>query len=343
MYFKVDIFKLISIALAIFFLVASNYKFSFASGLSNLSDQLSRIKVSTPSNHTIKFTTFSGVGAGETVEITMPNGFSIPTSLDYTDLDLADDGVDLDLDATCSGTTWGATKSGQNIIITSCTGAIVGGSEVSVEIGTNATHQTAGDQQIINCSQTDIYPKIQIGGTMADNGEISIQIVTQDQISVTGVLIPTLSFVLNTAPLDFGLVTPSAIGGAGPNNMVLATNSPLGYTITVRDLGNGSNAGMWNSAKGHLISSTAGLLYAGAEGYGGQCERVSGAGSCHANFNFSGNNVGSFTLTNKTFASYGAKPSGAENFLITVYMAITGNTPSGAYHDQLTFIATAIY
>jgi len=315
-----------------------------AADLSDLSDQMSRIKVSTLSNHTIEFTTPSGIAIGETITIKFPVCFSIPGTLDYTDVDLEDDSVNLNLAGSCSGATWGVSISGQIITLTSCTGAIAGGSKVTVEIGNNATHQVVGDQQITNCNLTDTIPKIQIQGTMADNGNISLEIISEDQIPVTGVLIPALTFVLNTTPLNFGLILDDSIAGAGPNTIVLSTNSPLGYTITVRDIGNGTSAGLWNSAKNHLISSITGLLQTGvSEGYGGQCTKVSGSGSCHANFAFTGDNVGDFTRTNQTFASFGAQPAGVETYTITVKTAIISNTPSGQYFDRLTFVATAMY
>lgn len=336
--------------LLIFILICSLLFFGFrfervwAADLSDLSDVMSRMKALTPSNHSIKFTTPSGIAAGETITIEFPAGFSIPGPLDHTDMDLEDDGVDIDLAAICSGATWGASVSGQIITFTSCAGTIGATSIVTVEIGTNASHQTTGDQQITNPNTSAYSPQLNIDGSMSDLGIIGLGILSEDQIPVTGVLIPTLTFVLDTTSLNFGLILDNSIAGAGPNSMVLATNSPLGYTITVRDIGNGSSPGFWNSAKNHLIPSTSGLLQAGvAEGYGGQCTKVSGNGTCHANFAFAGDNVGDFTRTNQTFASFGAQPAGAETYTITVKTAITSNTPSGEYLDRLTFVATAIY
>ncbi|MFC1656890.1 hypothetical protein ACFL14_02955 [Patescibacteria group bacterium] len=309
-----------------------------------MSDQMSRMKALTPSNHTITFTTPSGIAVGETIEVEFPAGFSIPAGLDYTDMDLADDAVDLDLAAVCSGTTWGASKSGQIITLTSCTGAVAATSVVTIEIGTNAIYQTAGDQQITNPNTSGYSPQLNINGSMADSGIIGLDILSEDQVPVSGVLIPTLSFTFDTTPLNFGLLLGNSVAIAGPNTLVLATNSPLGYTITVRDIGNGSSAGLWNSTKNHLIPSTSGLLVAGAnESYGGQCTRLSADGDCHTNFAFTGDNVGGFTRTNRVFASHGSQPAGAETYTITTKATVTSNTPSGGYLDRLTFTATAIY
>ncbi len=345
-YFTQNKFRSLGIYIIVIFLIVSIYRMPTVIGadLSDISDQMSRMKAFTTSNHTIAFTTPSGVAAGETITLEFPAGFSLPAGLNFTDMDLADDGVDIDLAAVCSGATWGASKTGQIITFTSCTGAIAATSEVIVEIGTNATYQVAGNQQITNPNTSSLSPQLNINGSMTDLGIIGLGVLSEDQIAVTGVLIPTLTFTLNTTPLNFGLILDNSIAGAGPNNMVIATNSPLGYTITVRDMGNESSPGFSNSAKGHLIPSKAGLLVAGdGEGYGGQCTKVSGAGSCHNHFNFTGDRVGKFTRGNKVFASHNAQPPAAETYTITIKTAITSNTPSGEYVDKLTFIATAIY
>jgi hypothetical protein len=310
-----------------------------------LTDQMSRVKASVPADHSISFITPSGIGAGETLDLDFPIGFDL-SNIDFTDIDLADDGIDIDLAGGCSGATWGASVSGQILTLTSCTGVIIDGSTVSVEIGLNATWQTDGDNQITNCSLSQINEDhlIDVSGSMADSGVIPITILAEDQIAVTGLLEPTLTFTLDLGAMDFGLVLDSSVAGAGPNNLILATNSPLGYSITVRSSGNGSQPGLWNSGANHLIASSTGLLEAGvAEGYGGQCVKISGEGSCSANFDFSGDYVGDFSTSNQVFASHSSKPAGAENFTITLKAAITGDTLGGEYVDRLTFTATALY
>src|SRR3990170_8446255 len=91
---------------------------SASAALTALSDTMSRLEKSpTASNHTIKYTSSSGVQATETMTITMPTGFTIGT-VDYTDIDVSwgpSTGYEneLTLAGTASGSTWGAAFAGQ--------------------------------------------------------------------------------------------------------------------------------------------------------------------------------------------------------------------------------------
>ena len=60
-----------------------------AAALIDTSDTMSRLEVSTASNHTIKFKTPTGVdSSSDTITITFPAGFDL-TSIVYTDIDLS--------------------------------------------------------------------------------------------------------------------------------------------------------------------------------------------------------------------------------------------------------------
>ncbi|NTU69891.1 hypothetical protein HGB13_03680, partial [bacterium] len=89
------------------FLIVSLVIFSLpqvtnAASLTALSDTMSRLKDSQASNHTIRFTTPTGVAGAAQVVVTFPTGFDVNgtgNNLDYTDIDVADDGVDVTLAA----------------------------------------------------------------------------------------------------------------------------------------------------------------------------------------------------------------------------------------------------
>jgi hypothetical protein len=102
----------------------------YAASLTSLSDTLSRAATSVDANHTIKFTTPSGVQAGQNFTITFPSDFST-TTVDYTDIDITDDGTDLTLAATAATTTWGVAFGGTGsrvLTVTSGTGTIAASS-----------------------------------------------------------------------------------------------------------------------------------------------------------------------------------------------------------------------
>lgn len=332
---KNKLFVILSILLLAFAVLPS----AKAASLTSISDTMSRLKVSTASNHTIQFTTPSGVSAGGTVTVTFPAGFTIG-SVDYTDIDVADDGADLALAATPSGATWGAAFSGQVLTITSGTGTIAATSVVTIEIGTNATYGVAGDAQITNSTAgTKI---ITIAGTFGDTGSMAVAIVSNDQIPVTASVDPTLTLTVANTALALGAMNDSAVATTSENNIVIGTNGYNGYAITVKDAGNGSNPGLYSSEVSKLIASSTATLAAGTEGYGANCNKTSGDGTCSF-ADGTTDNVTGLTLAGGTFASHSSKPSGNATFRIRVKAAISSSTEAGAYTDTLTVIGTANY
>jgi len=145
---------------AIFFLITAGFFFGVnavqaAGVLKQITATPSDVTASANSSYTVSFVTATNIAAGGKILIEFPAGFDVNGAdnlLDYTDIDLSDDGVDLTLGGSASGVTWGASISGQIITITSGTGTIASASAVVVEIGNNATSGEVGDKQIVNTS-----------------------------------------------------------------------------------------------------------------------------------------------------------------------------------------------
>ncbi len=172
-------------SLIIFLILVLVFNFIYpvrAAGVINFSDTLSAHDTNTVSNHTIVFTTPSGVGAGQTMTLTFAAGFNIG-SVDFTDIDLEDDGAELSLAALAAGATWGASFSGQVLTITSGTGTIAGSSVVTIEIGTHATSQVNGDQQITNPVASGSYI-IDLDGTFGDTGHLAVASTGDSSVTV---------------------------------------------------------------------------------------------------------------------------------------------------------------
>jgi hypothetical protein len=317
-----------------------------AGPLTALSDTMSRLQKSTvKSDHTIKFTTPTGVAAGQNIQITMPTGFAIG-SVDYTDIDVSwgpSTGAEneLTLAGTPSGATWGAAFAGQILSITSGSGTITGTSKVIVEIGLNAT---GGDQQITNHATAGTYT-ISIAGSFTDTGSIAIVILDSDQVSLTASVDPSISFSISATSSAFSALSVGSVTTSTPNiTLTVGTNSLNGYTISVRDAGNASNPGLYNAAATYLIGSANAayddndLLEIGQEGYGIQAS--SAGATIPARFDQSGNNVGGLELTATTLASYATKMTSNQTITITHKAAIAAFTSAGNYADTLTYIAT---
>ncbi len=164
-----------------FFVLAS---FLFGAGevratgtLTQITATPSTVKAGVNSNYTISFVTETNIAAGGKILIQFPAGFDVNGSdnlLNYTDIDLSDDSTDYALGSSASGSTWGASVSGQVVTITSGTGTIDGGSVVVVEIGLNATSGVAGDKQIVNTN------------TVANNYQLTITTKNSSNVILDG-------------------------------------------------------------------------------------------------------------------------------------------------------------
>ncbi len=196
------------LALGIF----STASVSRAAELTNAKDTLSSQVAGTAANHIIRFTTPSGVGAGETITLTFASAFTMG-SVDVTDIDVQDDGSNIDLAAAASGSTWGVAVAGQVATITSGTGTIAAGSVITINIGTNALSGPTGDAQITNPATTGSHT-ISIGGTFGDSKQLAVAIVGSSSVTVGATVsaasVPPSSGGGSTAP---SAPTEAAMGG----------------------------------------------------------------------------------------------------------------------------------
>ena len=81
-------FGLVLAMLAI--LAGPPFQIAQAAALTGKKDTMSSLKASTVSNHTILFTTPTGVASTQTITLTLTS-FSVAAALDFEDLDLSED------------------------------------------------------------------------------------------------------------------------------------------------------------------------------------------------------------------------------------------------------------
>src|SRR5258708_4009349 len=225
-----------------------------AASLTALSNTMTNQTISAASDHTIKFTTPTGVAAGQTITVTFPSGFGLST-LVAADFNLLSGVSTLTLAGTCTGTTWGVAVASQVITFTSCTGTIAATTVITVKIGVVA----GGTHQITNNSSAASY-SITIGGTFGDTGTITIQIVTNSVVAVSATVPQSLTFSISTNSIGFGTLSTSAVtyanaGGTGSSSSVVAPtfaagkNSSSRNTITAHGTnfthGSKSNSSNW--------------------------------------------------------------------------------------------------
>lgn len=159
----------------------------------SFTDTLTGHQASSQANHTVKFTSPTGVGQiTDTIVVTFDTGFSV-SGMDFGDVDLSHGptlGTETEetLAAAAAAGTWGASFSGQKLTLTPPTDA--GGSEIAAsdivifEIGTNATTGVAGDTSITNPSSAGSY-RVFVGGAFGDEGSVAVPIVSSHQVTVS--------------------------------------------------------------------------------------------------------------------------------------------------------------
>jgi len=343
---------IVKITLISMVLAMSMFQFSVlpanAAALTSMSDTMSRLKVSVDANHTIKFVTPSGVDAGETITITFDSGFAL-TSVDYTDMDLAEGNsnncatatfTDKTLAATPSGTTWGASVSGQVVTFTSGTDTITADRCVLVEIGTNATYGETGDQAINNPSSTG-SKTISFGGTFGDSGSLAVGIVSDDQVIITATIDPTFTFTISSNTCALGTLTTGSVSTCS-YTLAVGTNADNGAKITIQAISDGTNAYLnKDGAPGTYIDDIAenNTVTAGTEGYG---IAVTGGAGWTEEGDFNDDDTPIPSSVTDILSTTGPIES-TDTSTITHRAAISTTTESGTYSQTVQYIATGTF
>lgn len=335
----------------------------FALSLTSLSDNMSRLQASTAANHEIKFVTPSGggVAAGETITLTFSADFTGVSGILFSDVDFATGNsnnctsatfTEQTLAATPSGATWGLASSGSVITLTSGTGTVTADRCVRFKIGTNATNQTTGVNQISNGAADD-DDTVSIAGTFGDTGTISVDIIADDQVDVTATVSPSITFSISQTAIDFGTLSAAddifATAGAGSggntsaatiaHTLIAGTNATSGYVIYLlgATLTSGANTITAPAGPG---TSTVGSEQFGlhiADGGGGSGITVDSQYGTSSQYGW-----GATGSTQDNIAS--ASGATASNTFNATYVGNIGSsTEAGAYTTTLTYTATATY
>lgn len=326
-----------------------------AASLTSLSDNMSRLKASTASNHDIRFVTPSGGGVAstETVELTFSADFT-PGSVAFGDIDFQEGSTN-----NCTSASWtdetlvaagpsssqfSAAWSGNTLIFTSggASATIAADKCIRVLIGTNAA---GGTNQITN-GAVDDDDTIAIAGTFGDTGTISVDIITDDQVVITATVDPSITFSISDNTIEFGTLSASTAkyadnsGGDASeveaHQLAAGTNATSGYVIYV--------SGPTLTSGGNTIDAIGGTNTAyndDFEQFGIRFTVSGGSGAVDAPYAAAGfayngvsspDNIGSATGATAT-STYSAR-----------YLAsIASATEAGAYSTTLTYTATATF
>ncbi|MFA6251399.1 MAG: hypothetical protein WC603_02115 [Candidatus Paceibacterota bacterium] len=322
-----------------------------AASLTALKDTLSTESATTVANHTIQFTTPTGVASGQTIILTFDNSTSVPVALDYTDIDLTDDTVDVTLAAAPSGATWGVVRTSSTVItFTNGTTAVAAASVIAIEIGTHATAGVTGDQQITNGSAGTTL--LTISGTFTDTGTIGMPIITDSVVVVNALVQPTISFTVSDNTIYFGnLRTAGACFAQGTDpgavtcpttseteafNLTAGTNATSGYSITVYGPTLTSGANTITAIGGTNSASSP-----GSEQFGIRLTATGGSGAVSAPYADAGFAYDAAAAPDEIAAATG--PSATTTYSARYLANISAVTEAGTYSTSHTLVATATY
>jgi len=336
-----------SVTIVALLLVLVGPQLAMAASVTSFSVLLSREKASTLANQTITFTTPTGVASGQTIILTYNNSTSVAASLDFEDIDLTDDGVDVTLAASQSGSTWGVVRTSSTVItFTNGTTAVAAGSVIVIEIGTHATSGATGVEQITNGSAGTTT--LTLSGTFGDSGTAAMSIIADDQVVITATVAPTITFTVGDNTTEFGTLSASAAtwadNSAGSStdvaafDLTVATNAPGGYIVSYNGatLTSGSNtidvASITDDANGTP----------GTEAFG-QSIATDGNATITSGYAYAGTPDWKWVASTTTTIISETVPTATETFSMHYLANISGATEAGAYTTTVNYIATGTF
>lgn len=328
---------------------------AMAASLTSLSDNQSRLKASTASDHEIKFASPTGIAAAGTVTLTFASGFNLSTIV-FGDVDFATGSTancttatytEQALAAAPSGATWGVAVSGQVLTLTSGSGTSTAGNCVRFRIGLNAVTGVSGTHQITNPTAGSYT--IVVGGTFGDTGTDAVVIISNDQVTVDATVDPSITFSISANAIHFGTLT-AANARFADTSTGTTTSSTVAHTLAA---GTNATSGYVMYLSGDILKSGANSITAAA---GASSPGTSQFGLTLANVAASGGS-GTATAPYATSSSYAftATPStqvqvasatgttATTTYSATYLANITANQAAGAYSTTLTYTATATF
>lgn len=331
-----------------------------AASVTSLSDTMSRLKESIASNHEIKFVTPTGVSAAGTIILTF-TGFGTVTNIVFSDIDFAegDSGncstasfTEKTLAASPSGATWGADgDSATTITLTSGSGTVTAGRCLRVKIGTNATNQSTGVNQISNGTAATAH-SIAISGSFGDTGTLSVDVISDDQVAVSATVDPTITFTISDSTIGFGSLSSSAARwangaatGSGTDtsahDITVATNAASGYVLSYNGATLTGSAGTIDVAS--ITNDADGTPGTEQFGLGISTNGSSTVAAAYDHNSTPSSRDWAFVAGTTTTIVSRTSPTNTETISAYYLANIAGSTEAGSYSTTITYTATGTF
>lgn len=322
-------------SLALIFALLLNLSFVpvYAAAITSISDTMTTIMSSTAANHSIKFTTPTGVTtASGTITVSFPSFTGSPAFSNITMSHGATGTETVETIITsANATNWGASYSANTLTLTHPTNAgtadITAGQKVIIGVnGNSLTNPVAGTYVLTITTST------------GDTGKFAIATNDNGQITVSTSVDPSITFSVSSQTAAIPTLTTGAVGNASVT-FTVTTNAANGYVVTVKD----SNSGLLGSGA-NTIASTATTLAAGTvEGYGVNAQGTAGSPTIAGAFNYATNQVGALSTTAAQIASGNATSGTGDTVNVNFKASITGSTKAGTYSDTAIVVATSTF
>lgn len=337
-----------SVTIVALLLVLVGPRLALAASVTSFSDTLSRQKASTLADHDISFITPTGIAASATLILTFDNSTSIAGALDFTDIDLLNNGTNVTLAAAPTGATLGVVRTSATVItFTNGSTAVTAGNTVRIRIGTNAVSQSTGVRQITNggAGTTTLV----LSGTFGDSGTAGMSIIADDQVVITATVAPTITFTVSDTTIGFGTLSSSVTtyangattgtttGGTPAHNLTVATNATGGYIVSYNGATLTSGANTVDVAS--LTDSTG---TPGTEAFGLSIA-TNGNATITSGYAYAGSPDWKWVASTTTTLITETGPTDTETFSMHYLANIAGSTQAGAYTTTTTYIATGTF
>lgn len=336
----------------------THVELAFAAALTTLSDTQSSVKINTLSDHTIQFVTPTGIGAGQNVSITFPAGWNLgglgATSTDFatsTSASCSGFANALVNNGAASGISWGVATTSQSITLTSGTAVVPANRCVQIRLGSNAVFQASGTAQITN-PVAATSSVLLIAGSFGDTGTITVNIIDDDTVAMTGTVNQSLSFTISTSTIYFGTLGSGGAKFASSTNtsgdvaetiahsLAVSTNAPSGFTISVRGqtLTSQQNASNTISAIGAAAASST----IATEQFGFRATESGGTNvTVSSPYSFSTSYGYNATATTSATLATGSGVTPLSTLSLRYVTNIAAITEAGTYAANLIYVATA--
>lgn len=346
-----------------FGLLSTGVQFAYAAQLMNLSDTLSNATASALSNHSIIFKTPTGITAGQTVVITFTGYASLgqvgTTSIDVLTGNSTTTAAQRNVSDTNGASQWGAATSSNVLTLTAPSSGTLpaAGDYVIINIGTNATNQAQGSQQITNPSAGSY--QFTVAGNQADSGTITVTIIPNGVVSLSATINQSISFAILSSTstafnnsVAFGTLTSANVKFASSTNaagdtasttahvLTVSTNAPSGYVITVQ--GDTLRSLQNSSFTVSGIGATASTSNAGTSQFGFNATASGGTGAV-LNATYGTTNRYGFNVSTSTAdtLAFGNVPTTATTYSIEYIANIIATQAAGNYTTAITYVGTA--